>query len=297
MIRSLSSFTLAAICAVTTTTLPAQPNNRPERPAERLTEDYEFNVGYSASGGVEGNGGSLGDVAVTSFGGSVRTFRPLDRQGRGLILGLAWEDYQLDVDPGVPLPDQLRELQLVLGLNYPLNERWTAGVLARPGLASDFDSITSDDVNLPVLLSLRYTRSPELVWLFGLNVDPFSEYPVIPLVGVRWQFAPQWTFSLGLPRTGVAYAITEKLTLNGGVSMSGGSFHVGEAQAPGIRDTLLSYREIRVGVSADYHLSPALAVGVEMGSTVQRKFDYFDRDFDLDGDNVGYLRLSVSGKF
>lgn len=295
--RSLSTLLTLGAFAIGATCATAQDRSGRPDAAPRLTEEFEFSLGGSASGGVERGGAELGDVSVTSFSGGLRTFRPLDQRGRGLILGVEWTEHQLDVDAGVPLPDQLREIQLVLGLNQPINERWTAGIYARPGLASDFDSISGDDINLPVLLTLTYVRNPQLMWLFGVNVDPFSEYVVLPAVGVRWNFAPDWTFSLGFPRTGIAYAATDRLTLHAGAAVAGGNFHVGEDLPPGLRETTLSYREIRLGVSAEYQLRPNLGIELELGSTVDREFDYFDRDYDLDGDNVGYARLSISGKF
>lgn len=270
---------------------------RAERSAPSLTEEYDFFVDYAAEGDIDRNGLALGEISVTSFGGGVRTFRPLNAQGRGIIVGLEWSEYQLDPQAGVPLPDQLRQIQLVAGLNYPINDRWTFGVYARPGLYSDFEDIGGDDVNMPTLFTFTYVQSPELIWLFGINLDLFSKNPVIPAIGLRWGFAPAWTFSLGFPRTGFAYAATDRLTLHMGASLAGGSFHVSERQANGLRDTLLDYREIRVGVSAEYAISATLKVELETGQSVDRNFDYFDRDYEIEGDSAPYVRLSFGGKF
>jgi hypothetical protein len=75
-------------------------------------------------------------------------------------------------------------------------------VFLRPGFYGDFEEIAGDSFNVPVLALAQYGPRRELVWMFGLSVNAFSDHPVMPVAGVRWQFAQAWTFNLGFPQAG-----------------------------------------------------------------------------------------------
>lgn len=293
MTRLAAVLALLALVCLTTAPVLGQALGR----GRALTEEFDVTTNFSGRSDLSSRGVATGDVAVNSYGAGVRTFRPLGPRGRGLILGLEWTDHQLDTSAAAPLPDQFREIRAILGLNYPINEQWSARAFVWPGLYGDFENISSRDFNAPALLLASYTVNPELTWSFGLRVDAFSDNPVIPIAGVRWTFAPAWTFNVGLPRTGVFYEVNERLTARLGVSILGGSYHVSETVAPGLRRTLLDYREFRVGLGAAYRLGENLTLDLDVGAIVDRRFDYHDRGVKLDGDNTGFVSLGLSGKF
>ena len=142
--------------------------------------------------------------------------------------------------------------------------------------------------------------------MFGLNVNPFSDNPVLPIVGVRWQFTPGWLFNLGFPRSGFTCKYSEQFSLSAGVSFQGGSFRVGRDPranplllpvGPSLADTYLDYREIRAGLSLDYALTETMKLSFDFGAVTDRKFDWFDRNYRLDGDAGSYFGLSLKGSF
>lgn len=262
-----------------------------------LTEEFDVTTNFSGRSNLSSRGVATGDVAVNSFGAGGRTFVPLGLRGRGLILGLEWTEHQLESSAAALLPDQLREIRAIIGLNYPINAPWSARAFIWPGLYGDFENSSSRDFNIPALLLASRTVSPELTWSFGLRVDAFSDNPVIPIAGVRWTFAPAWTLNVGLPRPGVFFKVNDRLTARLGVSILGGSYHVSETVAPGLHRTPLDYREFRVGLGAAYRLGENLTLDFDVGASVNRRFDYHERGVKLDGDNTGFLSLGLSGKF
>ena len=293
MNRIAATFALLTLFWLSLTPALAQSFSR----ARTLTEEFDLTASFSGRSDLTSRGVDAGDFAVASFGGGVRTFRPITSGGRGLVFGLEWTEHQLAASAAAALPDQLREVRAVLGLNYPIGERWSARAYIWPGLYGDFENVSARDFNAPALLLASYKVSPELNWSFGLRVDAFSDNPVIPIVGVRWAFAPAWTFNVGLPRTGLFYDVNERLAIRFGVSLLGGSYHVSDAVAPGLQRTLLDYREFRVGLGAAYRLGENLNLDLEVGSSLDRRFDYHERGVKLEGENAGFVSLGLNGKF
>ena len=246
----------------------------------------------------------VGEVAVQRYSLSVSGRTSLNPE-TGLLYGLAYATNRLDASAAI-LPDELAELSLNLGLTRQFSPTWIGAAYLRPGFYGDFDDFNGDSFNAPLLATLAYSPSRELTWLFGLNVNAFSDNPVLPILGVRWQFAPDWTFNVGFPRSGFTWKQSDRLSLNAGVSFQGGSFRVGRdpratplslPALPRLADTYLDYREVRAGLSADYELTETLKISLEAGAVTDRKFDWFDRNYRLDGDAGTYLGLSIRGSF
>jgi hypothetical protein len=175
-------------------------------------------------------------------------------------------------------------------------------VFARPGFYGDFTEM-GDSFNLPLLAMATYTRRKELVWTFGLNVNPMAENPVLPVAGVRWQFAPAWTFNLGFPQAGFIFQPNPKTIWRAGVSFQGGSFRISDnlgVPAPGVArlaNTFLDYREVRVGLGADLTLPAGFILTLDAGVVTDRQFDYYDRDYRLNGDPAAYGSIALRAAF
>ncbi|WP_438481156.1 DUF6268 family outer membrane beta-barrel protein [Oleiharenicola lentus] len=279
--------------------LVAQPASTTFRP--QLLESVATSYSYSSDESLERNG-PAGSVAVHRY--------ELSLSGRAALndtdlfaYGLAYTTNSLDLAPGTPLPDQLSELSLNLGYTRKFSQQWSGSVFLRPGLYGDLEDIDGKTFNAPLLLTAAFAQSRELLWFFGLNLNAYSDNPVLPIVGVRWQFAPDWTFNVGFPRTGVSYKLSETVTLHGGLTFQGGTFRITESlgtpagATSRLANTFVDYREIRVGVGADIKLHDRWSLNVDVGSMTDRKFDYFDRDYVLNGDAGFYGALSLKASF
>ena len=120
---------------------------------------------------------------------------------------------------------------------------------------------------------------------------------MLPILGARWDFAPAWTLAFGFPQTGISYQASSALTLKAGARFQGGTYHVSTARAAGLGDTWLEYRDIRLGAGFDYQIGKILTASLDGGVVIDRKFDYFDRNYDLDGKSVGYFTVSLRARF
>jgi hypothetical protein len=54
---------------------------------------------------------------------------------------------------------------------------------------------------------------------------------------------------------------------------------------------------VRVGGGLDYTLGPRFTLGVDAGVVTDRKFDYIDRAYRLDGDVGFYGAISLQSRF
>lgn len=292
---------IALLALVLAPALLAQPSAT-MRPG--LLSSLETGWSWSSKEELSRGPARVGEVGVQRFNLSVSGRSTLNID-TAMIYGLAYATHRLDSSAAI-LPDELSELSLNLGLTRQFSPTWSAAAYLRPGFYGDFDELDGDSFNAPFLATLAYSPSRELTWLFGLNVNAFSDNPVLPVLGVRWQFAPDWTFNVGFPRSGFTWKYSDQLSLNAGVTFQGGSFRVGRdprapalipPPAPRLADTHLDYREVRAGLSADYSLTDTLKISLEAGAVTDRKFDWFDRNYRLDGGTGAYFGLGLKGSF
>lgn len=280
-------------------TLDAQPPSAIFRPA--LVESLA--AGYSFSGASDlSRDGPHGEVSVRHFEASASGRVPVGERTT-LIYGVAIGINELDADAGLALPDRLGELSLNLGVQRRLSTRWSVSGFLRPGIYGDLENMDSDSFNAPVLVMASYAASRELVWLTGVAANPFSERIVMPVAGVRWVFAPSWTLNIGFPRVGVSWAVREGLSLHAGLGIQGGTYRITEnlgVPAPGVArlaNTYVQYREIRVGLGAEWALTKGFSLTAEAGAMLDRRFEYFDRNYTLNGEAAPYVTLKLDNRF
>ena len=279
--------------------LQAQPPSTAFRPA--LIDSFSAGYTYSANGDLSRGSVKTGEVSLARFDFSVSGRAPL-REGLMFIPGIAYSHTTIDASVGVPLPKSVQELSLSLGLRGILSRQWAYGAFLRPGFYGDFKKL-SDSFNAPLFLAAFYVPNPDLTWTFGVIANAFNDRPVLPIVGVRWKFAPDWQLDVGFPRTAVTYRVNSQLSFRTSLSAVGGNYRITEnlgSPAPGVArlaNTYLGLTEIRVGGGAIYAFTDGLELDLDAGVTTLRRFDYPDRNYRLRGANVGWLSLALRHRF
>ncbi len=285
----------AALCSAS----PAAPAGDTPAPASPVSNDLSLAYSFSPAGDLE-HGGKIGEIKISNVRFNYLATTPLGHD-RQLLLGAFDSFTDLKLTGTAALPDKLRQVGLTLGVRQSLavwfGPDWSATALLRPNFAADSSGLSSAGFDLPVVLSLGYKQSPALSWDFGVSLNPKGRYTVLPLLAVRWDFAPDWAASLGFPLTGVTYKVSRNLTLRGGMQFQGGTYHIEKARAAGLGDTWMEYREIRAGVGFEYKLAPHIMCGLDAGMVVNRQFNYFDRDYRLDGGSTSYVSLNLRARF
>ncbi len=288
-----SSYRLAGFFAVAATLA------WPARADEQVSARYS----HSADNALQQGRSPAGTTGVEAFFLDWRSSTPVS-EAANVNYGLAWSRYDFSREGPLAVPEKLQELSVRLGASYRLDSRWLLVGSLQPGFYGDFDGVRNEAFNVPVLLLANYLHSRALTWSIGLRADPFADNPVLPIAGVNWRFAPQWEFTVGFPRAGVSYALTPALKLSLGATVQGGSFHVAAdprpvstTVPPRLDDTHLDYREIRVGLNAEYKFSEAISLTAEAGVITDQKFDYYERGHTLDGDAAAFFTIGLSGRF
>ncbi len=267
-------------------------------------EGSELSVRYSQTGTSDLEAaGPAGSVAVDSFQLGVRAGTPLTDATR-LLYGVDWTDHRLDLPGRRWLPERLQAVALPLGVAHRWDERWQLLATLQPRLASAGSILSSSSLDVPVMVLGNYTATPELAWTFGLRYGARSDIKVLPIAGVVWRFAPEWDFRLAWPDSGLSYRATPQLTLRAVATFHGGDYRLAEdPRAPADRNGAsldhagLEYREVRVGLAAEYNVGRGVNLRAGFGQVVGQRFAYLDRGLRLKGETPAYFALGAVARF
>lgn len=235
--------------------------------------------------------------------GIAQTFRL--SQGRMLRISLERQgttiDQRLDrSDFVVPLPEELDSLGAAVSYTHVANQRWI--FTGRVGASSNVTdtSLLSDGWAANAMAMAIYNRSQTLTYIFGLAYGSnMQDLRVLPIFGLNWRPAPQWSVAVGFPKTGVTYHFSKEFSLGLGFSGNGGSYYVKNDPLPGasprsLAGSWLQQRDIRLGVDANWKINQTVRVAGTVGQVLYRKFKYVDRDFELKSDNFAPF-VSITG--
>jgi hypothetical protein len=280
--------------------LRGQPASATFRPT--LADEFSAGFTYSGKGDLSRGDAAAGAVSLSRFDLSVAGRVPLS-QGMVFIPGLAYSHTSLDASAGTFLPGSLQEFTLSLGLRGFVSKEWGYIAALRPGFYGEAGHLDGKSFNAPLFLAAFYAPNPDLSWTFGVTVNAFNSHPLLPVVGVRWKFAPDWQLDVGFPRTAVSRRIDDQLTVRAGLSVIGGNYRISEnlgVPAPGIgrlANTYLDITEVRAGLGAVYQFTGGPELEADLGVTTLRHFDYPDRDYRLTGNSVAWCSIALRQKF
>jgi hypothetical protein len=202
----------------------------------------------------------------------------------------------------LPAPNTLQSTAMVIGADYTISDQWFMRVEATPGVYSDSEDLNGEDVNVPFIIGGSYVVDKDLQWFFGVSVDLWRDYPVLPGAGVRWKFADQWTLFFVLPKPQLQYEVNERLTLFVGANLKGGSYRMSENFGRehgrnGLNSSIVNYSEVRLGAGATWKALPNLDVNLEGGYIPTRTFDYARANTRVKLEAAPYVELSATAKF
>lgn len=229
---------------------------------------------------------------LTRWHGPVTTPAGLDTQG-------FWS---------APLPDDFQDLGVELSWQHRLSPDWTLMVQARPGWrTAGTTSLARDGFGTTAAALAMWRVGERLQFAFGAAGDSLASgaQRLLPVAGLDWSFAEHWRLSLGIPRTGVFWQISEALEL--GLAAEGGwtTYHVRQRNAPTdaynrpLTGTKLEHLEGRAGIQANWNITPALRLNLAVGVVGARRFEYPDRHLVLKsrGNPGGYGSIGVTTSF
>ena len=262
---------------------------------------YQAEVSYTAGSGISQGSVMLGDLNTLQNRASyIGTF--WRSENYSLLAGLDWQRFSFGLPSAAPLPNTLQSTSLRLGNEWGFAENWTLRLEVEPGVYSDFHDITGEDFNAPFSARLTYAPNQNVSWIVGLNVNLWSDIPVVGGLGVRWRIVEAWTLSLILPRPRVEFKASDVLTLHAGAELKGGTYRVAEdfgrhTGLPALDGEIVDYREIRAGGGLRWRLHKNAALAAEAGWTIDRRFNFDDQNLQLNGRGAPYIQFSINGTY
>lgn len=263
----------------------------------------ELDVDYSYMGNTAVTGSRLTGVAMDEQSADVK-FVVSSQVTRDLLLraGAEWQRFSFGVPTGVPVPATLQQVSAVIGCDYQVGGQWIVRAELQPGIYSDFAEVTSADVDAPFVLAGVYLTNPDLQWLLGLRVDARSQYPALPVAGVRWKFADEWTLDLMLPKPRLEYDLNDRSQLYLGAGLAAGTFRVGDNFGTDnglakLDRQIVDYMEVRVGAGWVCRITRTLQLEAEAGSLVYREFNFFNAATDYRSHAAPYIQLACHARF
>jgi hypothetical protein len=201
-----------------------------------------------------------------------------------------------------PVPNTLEGANLVLGFDWACYQDWLIRFEARPGIYTNGQSFNSNAFNTTFLLGASYFVNRDLNWLFGVTINPWREWPVIPGVGVRWAFAKDWQLNLLFPNPRVEYRVAPGIRIYGGGEWKSGSYRTdknfgdthGDAS---LNNAILEHREIRAGIGIIGQPSNLISLELQAGAMLDRRYDYFRSKKEIRAGMAPYIQLSAAFRF
>ena len=241
---------------------------------ERPRWDASLVTDWLPASGIQGTGGDISMEEVKVGLGRRFTITPRLE----LSTGLRYSQQNIDAPQSALLPGTLQTVSLSLGGEYRTSEQLTLGLRVSPGLSSDFKSVTTSDVRVPVAFTAQYHVSKELTYLGGIAYTSGSHaFPVLPILGVLYEPSQRWTFAFGFPRTGVIFKPRKGLEFHLGAEREGGEYRLHD---PSIGAEVISYRDFRGVAGVDVSLFSFLKLGVSGGYSFARRFVFYDGNRD-----------------
>ncbi len=228
---------------------------------------------------------------------------PLSRK-EFLLLGFGYDAFFFDFDGIERFPDQLHQINLVLGGGVIVNDRLRVFVSTSPGIYSDLEDVSWEDVTGNAVAGAFWTWSETFQLVIGLRVAPYDRYPVLPLAGFKWQLSEQWSFNVIYPRSGIEYQPLEWLKLYAGAELRGAHYRVSE-KFPGttqdarpLAGEWLGYSHLSASVGASFQVAKHASLEIGAGYVLRREFDYPGLDYSEEvGDGAFLLQIATRMKF
>jgi hypothetical protein len=221
-----------------------------------------------------------------------------------LRLGVQWERYAFDTSsPVTPIPDAVEGVNAVIGADIQLTSALLVRIEAHPGAYGSFKHANSRLFNVPITIGASYFQTPDLVFIAGLGIDPNSNVPVFPAVGVHWKVSDRWLIDGVAPRPQVQFSLTDKITLFAGADIRNGTFRMDNQFGHSVRleklnNAILDYWEVRGGGGLTWAIWNGVNLDIEGGVVPYRRFDFNRANFKVtSSDWAPYVRVGLSASF
>lgn len=181
--------------------------------------------------------------------------------------------------------------------------KWSPMLRLSPSIASDFDSISSDDLRLTATAGAFYQQKPNLKWLFGVFYtnnyygDKWNNFFMIPIVGISWQPTEHFDITALGSRIDFSYLPNDDWKFSLFAAARSRNWNIdGDTGSESFEVT-----SMRTGVRVDHQLVEDCWVIFETGVTMFNgvsKYDDHDKElYDEDADPGFFVGVGLRYRF
>ena len=298
-----ASLALSTLHAQTLSVAPKPIESQRGANVSPFSYELEAEASYIGTGSATHGRVNYGNFSEINSGASIVISDQI-RDNFILRLGVQWERYAFDTDnPVTPIPDAVEAVNAVIGGDIQLTSALTVRVEAHPGVYGSLKQATPRLFNVPITLGASYFQTPDLIFIAGLSIDPNSEWPVIPAVGVHWKVSDRWLIEGIAPRPQLQFSLSDKITLFAGADLRTGTFRMDNQFGRSVRleklnNAILDYWEVRGGGGLTWAIWNGLKLDVEGGLVPYRQFNFYRANFKVtSSDWAPYVRVGFSATF
>ncbi len=245
--------------------------------------------------------GDSGGRTVTSTRTTVGAFfdTPLG-QNTMLQTLLSYEYVDLDTQAGAFLPPSTERLQLDLGLAHRWNESWGTLLKISPFLSGE--SLNSEALGVSGLLGIGWKLTENFELLSGARFDSWSRYPIIPLIGARWNISDSLRIDATIPRALIRWQASPAWELQFGARFTNRTYRMGDSfgsdrDRPELNGGRLESSAIAVIVGSEWTVSEHAKLIMELGRDVWQRYEFEEQDHKFSSPDSWSLGLKVVWTF
>ncbi|MFZ2431291.1 MAG: DUF6268 family outer membrane beta-barrel protein [Lutibacter sp.] len=201
-----------------------------------------------------------------------------------VLTGLSADRSRLRLDQDFTGYTALNKVRLQLGLNQVYSEKWTGMYVLLPSIASDFDVISKEDLQLGLLTLFTYKKKENLKYKLGFYTNTENYGPLfVPLLGLYY-LSPNKKFESTLLLPGQVdfnYQLAKKTVL--GINFDGmiSSYNLHESiYIPKGQYVVRSSNELYTYLQ--FQLGKSLYAKTKVGYSISRTYKVFDNDDKVD---------------
>ncbi|MEM1296254.1 MAG: DUF6268 family outer membrane beta-barrel protein [Verrucomicrobiota bacterium] len=191
-----------------------------------------------------------------------------------IVTGLRYRWNQLSLDGFDPIGDELdlHRVQIPINIWKTGQNGWKYWLRVEPGISSDFEKITGDDVTVSALGLASYQWKEDLrIALGGYFSRDLGEARLLPAIGLIWEPNQHWVLSITAPRLYASYAPVEGTLFTAFAYPSGGGWNIEDPTTGEERD--LDYQAVQIGLGLDQALFGPLWAYIEGGYQVAQELE------------------------
>ena len=236
--------------------------------------------------------GSGDDFGLTDFSARVSLKSP-----RIPFLSLT-PNYQVTFLNGpdqTDVPGTLHRASLTFMGFLPISKKWVGQAIVTPGIATDYDNMSSQAFRTTGMAFLIYMPSPQLQWMFGVIYLDREDVSLLPAAGLTWNPDERTRLELIFPRPRIMKKIYDYGDRSQwyylAAEFGGGSWAV--ERTSGAND-VVTLRDYRLLAGMEYKMPEDRSWYWEVGLVLGREIEYVSGIGDYRQDPTVILRTGIT---